>query len=459
MKYNLRLHIPAYTPQTDSIYLAGNMNDWKPNDEQYRFERNPNGTFSLTCQYVFDVLECKVTRGSWTKEETGKTGSKMPNRLLKTEQGKEQFIRVAAWGDLQRAAAQHTVAENVTLLYPDLEMPQLGRKRRIWAYLPPDYWTANRHYPVIYMMDGQNLFDAYGSFSGEWAVDKALNKLFSQGDCHSSQMSDCIVIGIENGGEHRLSEYSPWPNPEHGGGEGSLYLDFVVNTLKPLIDKTLRTKTDRAHTGIMGSSMGGLISMYAALNRPDIFGMAGVFSPALWFSTAIYQYAKTQKPTHQVRILLMAGQKESETMVSELLDMYETLLEAGHADENLHYDLHSDGEHAEWFWAREFEHALIWLLGEKHTHHKSGISSDQIQFSILPETKQLVVKIDTKIYKAHIEIRDYCHDRQFKYYLTEPEQKISYADWENCLYSIRLISKNDLIFSRRVHLNQLQNHG
>jgi predicted alpha/beta superfamily hydrolase len=121
-------------------------------------------------------------------------------------------------------------------------MPQLNRSRRIWLYLPPAYETSGLSYPVMYMHDGQNLFDVLTAYSGEWEVDEALNTLASQG--HKVP----IVVGIDNGGTNRIGEYTPWSNPDYGGGDGDLYIRFIVETLKPYIDQHYRTLSDRSNT-------------------------------------------------------------------------------------------------------------------------------------------------------------------------------------------------------------------
>ncbi len=162
--------------------------------------------------------------------------------------------------------------------YESFIIPQLNRERRIWMYLPPDYEVSNEAYPVVYMHDAQNLFDETTSYSGEWSVDETLDRLFKDKNLK------LIVVGIDNGGEKRLDEYSPWKNEKYGGGEGDAYLDFVVNTLKPYIDNNFNTLKDKTNTAIIGSSMGGLISHYAALKYPEVFGKIGVYSPAFWFS-------------------------------------------------------------------------------------------------------------------------------------------------------------------------------
>ncbi|MBL7774688.1 MAG: hypothetical protein JNK89_01730, partial [Saprospiraceae bacterium] len=223
----------------------------------------------------------------------------------------------------------------------------------------------------------------------------------------------------------------------------------------PLVDRHLRTLPGRAHTGVMGSSMGGLFALYAALTRPDLFGMAGVFSPSLWFSPAVFELAAKKWTAGPLRILLMAGQQESASMVGDLLDLYETLLAAGHADENLHYDLHSDGAHSEWFWAREFEHALGWLFGADPEHHH-GVTGDFIDFRLDEPARELVVRVDARLREPLLEVRDYCHYRSYHHPLQAADNRIPYADWENCLYAIRLLAGGDLVFSRRVHLNQLK---
>ncbi|MBK7938271.1 MAG: hypothetical protein IPJ82_14845 [Lewinellaceae bacterium] len=454
----VRVHIqslPAYTPPGVSLFLAGNFNQWQPGDQQYRFRQNGDGSYSIDFQLDIPVLEYKITRGNWSEAEGDHKGSELPNRVSKLGFAENDlWVRVESWTDMREQARRYGNPGNVLLLHPHFYIPQLGRHRRIWACLPPDYWTSGRRYPVVYMQDGQNLFDNPGAAFGSWGIDQALNRLFLQPGGTSPEVAlQPIFIGIENGGVCRINEYSPWKNPEHGGGEGAQYLDFVCNTLKPFVDEHLRTQPGREQTGIMGSSMGALISLFAAVERPDVFGMAGVFSPSLWFSPEILPFVQQRSPSFPQKILLMAGQQESKTMVGDLLDLYETLLEAGHDDHNLHYDLHSDGVHAEWFWAREFEHALRWLFGDMpaHTH---GVSGEFIQFQLDEKSKQLIVSIDNRLQQPLLEVRDYCHYREFRHPLRE--NFIPYADWENCLYAIRLLSGGDLVFSRRVHLNQVE---
>ncbi len=197
----------------------------------------------------------------------------------------------------------HYVSGNVQVAR-DLYMPQLDTQRDVLIYLPPSYESSTARYPVLYMHDGQNLFDAATSFSGEWGVDEAMQSLSAESGL------EAIVVGIHNGGETRLDEYSPFHDPVRGGGKGNSYLSFITHTLKPLIDAGFRTLPDRKHTGIMGSSMGGLITLYAYFHREHVFGFTGVMSPALWFARgAIFDYVQNA-PYVPGKIYLDVGTRE-----------------------------------------------------------------------------------------------------------------------------------------------------
>ena len=234
----------------------------------------------------------------------------------------------------------------------ELEAPQLKTTKKIWVYLPKNYKTSEKKYPVIYMHDAQNLFDATTSFAGEWNVDETLDSLKTQ----------AIVIGIEHGNEKRLEELTPFPNGKYGGGKADDYLDFIVNTLKPYVDKNYRTKPNANNTVIFGSSLGGLVSYYAVLKYPEVFGKAGVFSPAFWFSDEIYKMTENSKKI-KAKIYFLYGDSESEDMVKDARKMKHLL------DENRCYCLKLDkivevkgGEHNEKLWREGFAKAVLWLL-------------------------------------------------------------------------------------------------
>ena len=154
------------------------------------------------------------------------------------------------------------------------------------------------------MHDGQNLFDAKTAYIGEWEVDETLNDLFKKTN------KGFIVVGIENASEERINEYTPWPHEKYGGGKGTIYIDFIVNTLKPYIDSTYRTKPQQKYTGLIGSSLGGLISYYGALKYPEIFGKTGVLSASFWFSSEVENFTKTYGNIKNVKLFLLVGEKK-----------------------------------------------------------------------------------------------------------------------------------------------------
>lgn len=450
-----------YTPVSDSLFIAGNFNQWKPADENHRFSRRPDGTFELVFETDLDFLEFKITRGNWEAVEAFSDGKHRPNRLvhLAKASGDSIQLSVHAWFDLRHLEPCHTAASNVIILHDEFPIPQLSRTRRIWTYLPPDYWTSDRFYPVLYMLDGQNLFDDCHSHSGEWGVDEALNRMFSHSihhpdnDEHQLDFPSAIVIGIENGGAKRTHEYSPWINAEYGGGEGEKFLDFITDTLKPYVDEHLRTLPERMATGIIGSSMGGLFALYAALKRNDIFGLAGIFSPSLWFSNEVWDFIKKSNSDLPIRILLMAGQQESKQMASDLLEVYELLLKNNHLPENLHYDLYPHGTHSESFWAQELEHAISWLFG-LDPDHEHGIASNQsFHFTLIPENQELLITIDEKVPKPELHIMGYVEEKPMYFPLKKGINRISFEKWEEDYYLIRIYAGGDLVFSRGLLVN------
>lgn len=247
-------------------------------------------------------------------------------------------------------AQENTASAQVSTF--ELDAPQLKTTKKIWVYLPKNYKTSDKKYPVIYMHDAQNLFDAKTSFAGEWNVDETLDSLKTK----------AIVIGIEHGNEKRLEELTPFPNEKYGGGNADAYLEFIVKTLKPYVDKSYRTKPNTNNTVIFGSSLGGLVSYYAVLKYPEVFGKAGVFSPSFWFSDEIYTMTKNSDKI-KAKIYFLYGDSESDDMANEVRKMKHLL------DDNRCYCLKLDkivevkgGHHNEKLWREGFAKAVLWLL-------------------------------------------------------------------------------------------------
>ncbi len=258
---------------------------------------------------------------------------------------------MAEWQDYPLRDAAGTLR-----MLPGLPSPQLGNTRDLLVYLPPSYGTGDRRYPVLYMHDGQNLFDEATSFGREWEVQRAVDEASGAG-------SDVIVVGIPNMGEQRIDEYAPWPDPKVGGGRGDDYLRFLVDTVKPLIDADFRTRPERAATGIAGSSMGGLISLYGFLRHPSTFGFCGAMSPSLWFAgNSIFPFVETASFVPG-RIYLDVGTHEGSLAVQHVAHLRELLLRKGYRRRReLLVVVESGGRHEETAWARRLGRALQFLL-------------------------------------------------------------------------------------------------
>lgn len=360
--------IPENTPADAAFYLGASANSWNPGDQNWTFD--PVGAV-----YILSIPESapanfqgKVTRGNWATVEGTATGNDISNRSFNFSSGDTITIQVAGWVD--GSSTVDDLPPNLIVLDDNFFMPQLGRNRRVRLLLPLDYDETNIDYPVLYMHDGQNLFSASESFAGEWQVDETLANFESNG------YPGAIVVAIDNGGQYRINEYTPWANPQYGGGEGSEYIDFIVNTLKPYVDEHYRTLSDRDHTGIMGSSLGGLISQYAGVKYPDVFSKVGAFSPSFWFTDDIYSYTESQGHSDAQKFYFLAGGQESATMEGDVDSMISTMESVGFQENEINFKFVSEGEHSEWFWAQEFPEAFEWLFISNATdvnEAKSGL--------------------------------------------------------------------------------------
>jgi|GEM_PF-8433 len=245
----------------------------------------------------------------------------------------------------------------ITILNEEYEIPQLGRTRRIAALLPHDYVSSDKRYPVIYLHDGQNLYEEDAPY-GNWGLDDTMHRMAMEGK------GNYIIIAVDHGNKMRLNEYSPFDNERFGKGQGEQYLEFLMETLKPYVDRHFRTLPDRQNTAIGGSSLGGLISLYAGFKHPEAFGKLLIFSPSLWLSDEIYKMAEQYKPTDETRIYHYSGQKESEEHYANALKMAVILKgkKANGISIEYEFSTHPDGRHHEWYWGDEAPEALEWLF-------------------------------------------------------------------------------------------------
>ena len=361
--------VPAGTPADTGVYVAGTFNDWNPAAPGYRMASAGPGRYSLALpDSVRGGVEFKFTLGSWDAVEVSASGGDVPNRAFDVPAtGAATYTgAVAGWRDARAVKPRaHTARPTVSVMDTAFAVPQLGLTRRVWLYLPPGYATTTRRYPVLYLQDGQNVFDAATSYAGEWGVDETLDSLRALGD------PGIIVVAVDNGPK-RMDEYQPWPATMKGmgGGEGMAYAEFLVHTLKPYVDAHYRTRPGRLDTGVGGSSLGGLISFYAAVRYPEVFGRALVFSPSFFIDPQVYALARAARPRRPpARFYFVSGATEGgqgelkEAIPRGQIAMVDTLAAAGFdTARDVRSLLPADGAHAEWFWRREFPAAYLWLF-------------------------------------------------------------------------------------------------
>jgi predicted alpha/beta superfamily hydrolase len=346
---------PALHAQ-DSIFIAGSFNNWQPADGRFYFVKE-NGYLALQIKNVpASVIEFKCTRGDWKKTECAVTGADMSNRVISITSDTTIDIAIAVWkDDFVPVAKQHTASQNVHVIDTAFAIPQLKTTRRIWIYLPPGYSDSKEKYPVLYLQDGQNIFDAYTSGFGEWGVDEILDSLVKKGS------PPCIVIGIDNGPE-RVQEYNAFDSEKFGKGKGAAYVDFLVQTLKPFIDRHYRTMPSKSNTLIGGSSMGGLISFYAMLKYPDVFGNGGIFSPAFWAAEGIKQMADSAGNRLTGKLFFYIGGLEGTTYVNDMEEVVETV--AKKSDAMIYKVIDPEGQHNEQAWNKWFVDFYRWMMAD-----------------------------------------------------------------------------------------------
>jgi predicted alpha/beta superfamily hydrolase len=252
------------------------------------------------------------------------------------------------------APAQETTC-TPQVSYFSITAPQLNTTRKIWVYLPINYnANSKKKYPVVYMHDGQNLFDQKTSYAGEWNIDETLDSIRGQ----------VIVVGIENGGDQRIDELTPFKNEKYGGGKADAYLDFIVSTLKPKIDAIYPTKTNAQNTCIMGSSLGGLVSFYAALKYPKIFGKVGCFSPSFWFGRNEMNALLAKTKEFKTKVYFLCGNNEGDEDVITDMEAIEYWVNTKRCEcKKLNKKvIVKGGQHNEKLWRESFKKAYLWLF-------------------------------------------------------------------------------------------------
>jgi enterochelin esterase-like enzyme len=270
--------------------------------------------------------------------------------------------------DVSRDTGRHGIGEPRTgpdhprlILHPDFKSELLPDCRDIIVYLPLGYHESEQSYPVLYLHDGQNLFDGSTSYvpGRVWGVHETADALIAAG-----KIEPVIIVGVHNTGLARLDEYTPTASTRMGGGKADLYGRMLVEEVKPMIDSTFRTRTGSENTGLGGSSLGGLVTLYLGLQRPDIFGKLAVLSPSVWWDhKIILSFVREASPKPPLKIWLDMGTSEGPRTLRDSDLLYKLLVAQGWVEgDDLLYIRVEGGTHDEAAWAQRVAPFLEFLF-------------------------------------------------------------------------------------------------
>lgn len=366
--------IPEPVPEGAHVSIGTNFNDWNPADTAWFMDKVDDLHYQLAvdidAQYIGKVVQYKYTiqmegqDSIWAQVEGGATGGEIDNRTFTL--GAENNVVNDTVAMFKNQTGMNSVTGGTLEMFK-LDMPQYsdGRTRNIRVWIPEGYDPSDteKKYPVLYMHDAQNLFDSYTSFAGEWMVDEAISDMIGQG------YEGAIVVGIDNSSD-RINEYTPdWPDVDASTADdpsGDKYAAFIVETLKPYIDSHYNVRTDKASTGIGGSSMGGLISYYIGLEYPDVFGQVLVFSPSFWLFSedtigSVISAKDFSDGKNLPKMFLYVGGEAS--IAPYIGFVKDAMIQAGYPEEKLNSLVDDTQTHSESAWSKYFPEAYQWLVG------------------------------------------------------------------------------------------------
>jgi len=253
------------------------------------------------------------------------------------------------------------VSDSRLVIHPQFRSKFLRNKRDLIVYLPPGYdEQPDRRFPVLYLHDGQNLFDPATAFGGsDWHVRQSADAVIYDGTTEP-----LIIVGVYNTGKSRIGEYTPTKAPKLGGGRADNYGKFLIQEVLPFIRNTYRTQNDFWRTGIGGSSLGGLVSLYLGLRMPDVFGRIAALSPSVWWNQrVINRFAEAAPVEPRPRVWLDIGTSEGPRIVDDVERFRDILLHKGwQYGKDLHYDRIEGAQHNEAAWAQRVGPFLRFLF-------------------------------------------------------------------------------------------------
>ncbi|NNE29351.1 MAG: alpha/beta hydrolase [Saprospiraceae bacterium] len=344
------------------VYISGNFNNWRADETSWIMDEVGKGKFQFRVadsQKLISPIEYKYIRGTWEDVELDVYGNRTPNRRVNPNQEKIMDY-VPRWAAEGKSYPEEYYPE-VEVISDDFEIPQLIKTRRIAAILPHDYYKTEKRYPVLYLQDGQNLFGK-GTGFGTWGVRKKLAVMAEKG------MGDIIIIAIDHGGGERIEEFTPSRPTKIGVGHGKKYSRFLADTLKPHVDNNFRTLSGPENTGIGGSSMGGLISLYAGKMYPEVFSKWMIFSPSLWVAPKMKFDPELFQDPFARRIFIYAGALESKKLVDQVFSLEKRLAKLQEDESHqtsVKVHINPEGEHSEYYWGTVFPIAVEWLFFQK----------------------------------------------------------------------------------------------
>jgi len=361
-----RVTVPASTDPTTTVHIAGDFQSWQPGNPDYKLTSTGERHWEIVLPLEEgQAIQYKFTLGDWSRVEKGPKGEEIQNRLHKVAGDETLDLEVANWA--QGEVRQPSNTGNIE----QITVPDFLDDRPIWVYLPSGYEKEpDRRYPVLYMMDGQNIFDDAKGFASEWRVDETLEELIPAG-----KVVPLIVVAVANGSDRRTKEYTPWYSSEHEtGGGGGKHLKKWIKILLPHINANYRTLTGPENTGLAGSSLGGLMALYAAYTHPDVFGKLGSFSPTLGWAGGRLPDMIAKKDKPDITIYMDMGTREwgnfkdndgneIDDSIDRLRHMRDILVGQGFV---VGWDLmvvEGEGDrHNEAFWSKRFPGAVEFLF-------------------------------------------------------------------------------------------------
>jgi len=339
----------------EKVFITGNrksLGQWQPN--VVPLDKRDSTIWILTEDFHYgEELFFKITRGKWENEATGENGENLSNYFIKVSGDTTVNLTVENWKD-----EKFVISGQITGDYEVIgEMTGQGiLTRSVFVWFPPGYKSEKaKKYPVLYMHDGQNIIDPTTSFTQiDWQVDEVVTTLSVAG-----KMKEIIIVGMNNT-ETRTADYS-WTD------RGRAYIKFVIDVVKPYMDKNYRTLPGPENTAVMGSSSGGLISFIMAWQHPEVFGSAACLSPAFVEPfDIVFEWIREAKEKKNTRFYIDCGDlnvdkrllPDSKKMVRELEKLGYKL------DDDLFWFYDKGADHNEAAWAKRIDKPLLFMFGK-----------------------------------------------------------------------------------------------